>query len=145
MTINEDVPGIEVTVQIHGTDAAEYAADDAANEDAVCPTVTKYIECTDSASFRVRVVVDGNYEWGYKNHSLAYYLYIDGKFTRGLLADYKNLTVSNSGTFEYESMFKDRQDFDGVLDQWVRRKYKFSSVKTGTYHLPIYPLPRAFS
>jgi hypothetical protein len=131
MTINEDVPGIQVTVQIRDTEAVEYAADDATNEDAVCPTVTKYIECIDDASFRVRVVIDDNYEWGYKNHSLAYHLYIDGKHVSGHVTGYKNRKLTSTGAFEHACVFRDRQDYDGVHDQWVRRKFKFSSVKTG--------------
>ncbi|KAI1252145.1 hypothetical protein MGN70_006718 [Eutypa lata] len=78
MAILDDVPGIEVAVQINGQDVVEYDDPDASELDAPCPTSSKYIECIDDAVFAIRCRATSHYKWGYKNHSLHFRAMADG-------------------------------------------------------------------
>lgn len=135
--INEDVPGIKVTLQIGGADAVEYAPDqDAADEDpATCPTITKYVECIDNAPFSVKVAVTEDYNWSHKNHDLCYYLYIDGTYVDGSIASSNDRIARNIGFNDHQTIFKGFDTPDTTRGgQWTRRQFKFSSVQLGIEH-----------
>ncbi|KAK7948137.1 uncharacterized protein PG986_009023 [Apiospora aurea] len=131
MTINEDVPGIHVAVQINGVDVAEYEAPDAGDEDAPVPTVTKYIECIDNAKFTIRMGVNRAYEWGYRNHALSLQVYVDGHWVIGKL--FKSPTAPDAGFFPpaEETVIRGREEINPSTNEWVLRNFKFASVTTG--------------
>ncbi|TGJ85623.1 hypothetical protein E0Z10_g3168 [Xylaria hypoxylon] len=123
MAVLEDLPGVEVTVQIAGKDAIEYDADDdddgekSLAKHPTCPTVTKYIECIDDAEFAIKVVASREYEWGYKNHALMATVYIDG-----------NHIISRIISDPTEDILDSTKAFCQQSRQWKRYKLKFSAV-----------------
>ena len=71
MAVLDEVPGIQVAVQINGRDAVEYDDPEPPSHDhATCPISSKYIECIDDAEFSIRCVANRDYNWGYKKHGL---------------------------------------------------------------------------
>ncbi|KAI0136861.1 hypothetical protein BJ170DRAFT_589823 [Xylariales sp. AK1849] len=132
MTINEDVPGIEIAVQIGGVDATEYEADDAGDEEAACPTLTKFIECVDDALFSLRMRVDDTYDWGYKDHSLSIDVHLDGQWMRARIFNKAGLkaTMFDRYKLSSEAVIRGREEVDDRTGQWVLRKFQFSTVKT---------------
>ncbi|ORY60031.1 uncharacterized protein BCR38DRAFT_375017 [Pseudomassariella vexata] len=126
MTIIEDVPGVEIAVQIGGADVVEYDALDADGDEPVCPTITKYIECIDDAHFVIRTRIDNFYHWGYKDHVLSLQLYIDGTWINARIC-----RASDTRRTGYrENKISGREEPSGPNGQWVLRKFKFSSVHT---------------
>lgn len=136
MTINEDVPGVYVAVQINGADVAEYGAPDA-GDDAPHPTVTKYIECIDEANFTIRMGVNRAYEWGYRNHALSLQVYVDGHWVIGKL--FRNPMGLDQGfvVSPEQSIIRGREEINPSTNEWELRNFKFASVTTGM----IYCLP----
>ncbi|KAK8107866.1 uncharacterized protein PG998_009879 [Apiospora kogelbergensis] len=128
MTINEDVPGVHVTVQINGIDATEYDAPDAGEDDeeAPHPTVTKYIECIDNMPFTIRMGANRTYDWGYLNHALSLQVYVDGHWVIGKI--FKNPAVYYP--LQDESVIYGREEINASTNQWELRKFKFASVTT---------------
>ena len=131
MTINEDVPGIHVAVQINGIDVTEYDAPDAGDDDAPHSTVTKYIECVDDTHFTIRMGADRAYQWGYLNHALSLQVYVDGHWVIGKI--FKN----PNGFFPLpeESVICGREEINPSTNVWELRTFKFASVTTGMYDL----------
>lgn len=119
--INEDVPGIEVAVQIGGVDAVEYDCAPEAEDD--WTKVTKYIECSDGAEFSVRVRVSNTYDWTYNNHCLSAFCYVDGKWVRTPVFHNPNRFHRTRTVATIEG--PEEQDNHG---QWSRRNFRFSSV-----------------
>ncbi|KAK7921229.1 hypothetical protein PG985_009251 [Apiospora marii] len=130
MTINEDVPGVYVAVQINGADVTEYAAPDAGDDDAPQPTVTKYIECIDDTNFAIRMGVNRAYEWGYRNHALSLQVYVDGHWVIGKL--FRSPDMLNLGYFPSteESIIRGREEINPSTNEWELRNFKFASVTT---------------
>ncbi|KAI0458393.1 hypothetical protein F5B21DRAFT_25470 [Xylaria acuta] len=124
MAILDDVPGIEVIVQVAGTDAVEYDADEEESkslaESTTCPTVTKYIECTDRVDFAIKIVASRHYAWGYKGHDLQFKLSIDGNaITRRFISGPgKTITINSTTAFCPQSQ------------EWKIYKFGFSAVST---------------
>ncbi|KAI1878910.1 hypothetical protein JX265_003087 [Neoarthrinium moseri] len=119
--IYEDIPGIEVAVQIGGEDAAEYDAPDAGDEDAARASLTKYVECIDNAQFSVRVKVNGDYDWRYKNHDLCFRLYVDGHFVSGRIFDHDYPRTDTIRGYHTENR---------ETGQWYLHKLQFAPVTT---------------
>ncbi|KAK7977449.1 hypothetical protein PG996_003503 [Apiospora saccharicola] len=128
MTINEDVPGVHVAVQINGADVTEYAAPDAGDDDAPHPTVTKYIECIDDTKFAIRMGVNGAYEWGYRNHALSLQVYVDGHWVIGKL--FRNPAHQGFFASPDESIIRGREEINPSTNEWELRNFKFASVTT---------------
>lgn len=68
MAVLDEVPGIEVTIQIDGQNVTEYYDPHASNsdseDDSGCPVVSKYIEAIDDAEFSIRMAIDDDvYAW----------------------------------------------------------------------------------
>ncbi|KAF7521556.1 hypothetical protein G7054_g12413 [Neopestalotiopsis clavispora] len=118
--INEDVPGLEVAVQINGADVKEYDAPDAGDEDRDIPTVTKYIECIDNAFFEIRMKIDHHYDWrhGKGSHCLSCQGHVDGHWVSGKI-------VSEATTASIRG--RDTVDNAGVA---VLHKLQFASIRT---------------
>ncbi|KAJ2986948.1 hypothetical protein NUW58_g4784 [Xylaria curta] len=119
MAILEDVPGIEVAVQIAGNDAVEYDANDNDIVNATCPTVTKYVECVDDAEFAIRIATKRDYAWGYKNHRVSYGVYIDGQPVAS-----KNFSHPSQKTVDSKVAFCSQSQ------QWNGYKLRFSAIST---------------
>ncbi|KAK6825291.1 hypothetical protein PG987_012785 [Apiospora arundinis] len=130
MTINEDVPGIYVSVQINGADVTEYEAPDAGDDDARHPTVTKYIECVDNTHFTIRMGANRAYDWGYLNHALSLQVYVDGHWVIGKI--FKNPRGPDAGFFPLpeESVICGREEINPATNEWELRTFKFASVTT---------------
>lgn len=124
MAILDDVPGIEVAVQINGQDVVEYDDPDASELDAPCPTSSKYIECIDDAVFAIRCRATSHYKWGYKNHSLHFRAMADGCRLTGRL-----LSEKNAGC---DTCINGISEDDPLTDQSYLRRCKFSTISTGT-------------
>jgi len=124
MAILDEVPGLKVTVQIAGQDCTEYDADEDGhpNSNESCPSITKYIECIDDAEFAIKIQINDQYIWGYKNHSLHVSACIDGQAVLGALF---------SSRYR-ESIIDHHQYFCQETKQWVDSKLKFSPVDIGT-------------
>ncbi|KAI1115092.1 hypothetical protein F5Y14DRAFT_460911 [Nemania sp. NC0429] len=89
MAILEEVPGMEVTIQIDGQNVTEYdgpqASDSVSQDDSGCPVVSKYIESIGDAEFTIKLTIDGKlyYKRGCKvmDH-LVFHPKIDGRWVR---------------------------------------------------------------
>ncbi|KAI1101993.1 hypothetical protein F4804DRAFT_281533 [Jackrogersella minutella] len=125
MAVLQDVPGVEVTVEIAGRDAVEYDDPDAREQDSTKPTSSKYIECIDGAKFGIKMVVTEGYEWGYKNHSLSARSYVDGNFIISRVISRKRLI---DGRCVYTE--KGNQSYCAQTRQWRLHECKFSAVTT---------------
>ncbi|KAI1738370.1 hypothetical protein F4680DRAFT_188973 [Xylaria scruposa] len=123
MAILDDVPGVEVTVRVAGKEAVEYDPDEEERhslvESATSPTTTKYIESIDGAHFSIKIAASHRYAWGYKDHSLAFAVYIDGNPILSRL-------ISNPG----DMIIRDQNAFCSESQQWKRYKLGFSAVST---------------
>ncbi|OLN92285.1 hypothetical protein CCHL11_01572 [Colletotrichum chlorophyti] len=84
MAVLSELPGVKVTIQVNGQDAAEYDDPDGLESDVNRRCArwrnSRYVESMDNAHFTVKYEVDKNHPWETKNHGLAFYLYIDGRF-----------------------------------------------------------------
>lgn len=120
--INENVPAIEVAVQIEGVDAREYnVPDDAQSEIQLCKVSTKYIECIDDAFFAVRMRASSNYDWHTTPHILSFDIFVDGQ-----LISSKTLRERKTS-----SLCKGHHELDETTGQAMLRKLRFAPVKTG--------------
>ncbi|KAI0554991.1 hypothetical protein F4679DRAFT_595449 [Xylaria curta] len=123
MAILNDVPGVEVTVQIAGKGAVEYDPEEEERhslaKNATCPTTTKYIECIDEADFSIKIAASHRYAWGYKGHSLAFGVWIDGNLILARL-------ISKPG----DMIIRNQDAFCSQSQQWKRYKLGFSAVST---------------
>lgn len=118
--INEDIPGVEVAVQVDGADVNEFDAPDAGDEDEASATLTKYIECVDDAFFTIRVRM-GDYDWDEVPHCLHTSIFVDGQWIAGRIFRPGGMPVAQ---------IKGREDHC-VGEGWVLRKLRFAAVKTG--------------
>ncbi|RYP63307.1 hypothetical protein DL771_009339 [Monosporascus sp. 5C6A] len=79
MAVLDEVPGIEVAVQINGRNVVEYDDPDASEQARPCPTSSKYIESIDDAEFTIRYTASLDYNWeGYQDHVLRFRAFADG-------------------------------------------------------------------
>jgi hypothetical protein len=126
MAVLDEVPGIEVSVQISGEDATEYDADDEASQDFAqqnsCPTMIKYIECIEDAEFAIKLVVGPEHNWCERTHILSFKLHIDGERIKARLLRKQGKLILN---------YKDV--YDQQNQQWKEAKFKFESLKTSMY------------
>ncbi|KAI0408604.1 hypothetical protein F4802DRAFT_356268 [Xylaria palmicola] len=125
MAVLEALPGVEVTVRIAGADAVEYnnpySEEDQslAESGTCCPTTTKYIECIDDAEFAIKIAASHDYAWGYKNHSLAYRLSVDG-----------NTISRRAFSCPDEVIIDGKRAVCPKSRQWSKYTLKFSAVNT---------------
>lgn len=131
MAVLDEVPGVEITVQVAGRDATEYDDPDAAqrepSEAAEVPTSIKYIECVGGAEFTITTRVQNTYGWGYMNHSLSSNVYVDGKSVNGHLISQSHL-YNGLNT----RITKGNTAYDHTTGQWLLQRFKFSAISTGT-------------
>ncbi|KAF2963207.1 hypothetical protein GQX73_g10371 [Xylaria multiplex] len=128
MAINDDVPGVEVTVRCHERPLHELEDPNAHDNDdpgASPPTTTKYIECVDNTNFDISIVVDSSYAWGYRDHVLIAATYVDGERIRG--------SVIRSRETDFEGLAIRQikgQEVCNNAGTWSLRRFKFAPVKT---------------
>ncbi|ETS79320.1 hypothetical protein PFICI_09173 [Pestalotiopsis fici W106-1] len=132
--IHEDVPGMEVTVQINGVDVKEYDAPEAGDEDKDYPTITKYIESIDDAFFAVNLNINNHYDWrhGKAKHCLSCECYVDGcwigarvvKEARDILIR-GHQSINNAGEGELSKLqFASIQTIDDAKKERVEKDMK---------------------
>lgn len=122
--INEDIPGIEFSVQVNDQDLKEYDAPDAGDEDETHPTCTKYIECIDEAFFQIRFQVTHEYDWSESPYDLSLKVYIDGKcLLKKLVRRHQLYNTVSTGVHESTTR--------GKSGGWRHCKFQFASIKTG--------------
>ncbi|KAI0484376.1 hypothetical protein GGR56DRAFT_22768 [Xylariaceae sp. FL0804] len=124
MAVLEDVPGVEATVQIGARTSQEYDDPNAHEADpgaaGACPVLCTYIECFGDAEFAVRLRVNADYEWGYRDHSLAAYVYIDGHYAEGTLLR----------PWHVDRTVDCRSAYERHTGLWSKQKFKFAAVET---------------
>ncbi|KAI1354523.1 hypothetical protein F5Y01DRAFT_311721 [Xylaria sp. FL0043] len=125
MAVLEEVPGVEVTVQVGGQDAVEYvdphASDSDLDDDLECPVVSRYIESIDDTEFSIKIAVDNDvYAWKDVKHSLGATIEVDGRWVHEPLIEPGTEMRVVEGTEEYSEESK----------QWYLRTLKFSAVNT---------------
>ncbi|TRX92701.1 hypothetical protein FHL15_006375 [Xylaria flabelliformis] len=127
MAIHDDVPGLEVTVRCNEEPLHELEDPNAhdSNDAATYPSITKYIECVDDAEFDVTIEVSSDYQWGYRNHVLVAYIYVDGKYIRGVIISSQDTCYGRPFNYCVKG-----PEFPSSTDSWVLRKFKFTAVKT---------------
>ncbi|TGJ87076.1 hypothetical protein E0Z10_g1697 [Xylaria hypoxylon] len=126
MAINDDVPGLAVTVRCHERPLHELEDPNSHDDDAVaCPTTSKYIECVDDTEFDLSIVVDSTYHWGYRNHILIASTYVDGKHIRGSVIRSRETDLGGLGIRQIKG-----QEVCNSSGLWSVRKFKFAPVKT---------------
>jgi hypothetical protein len=138
MAINEDVPGLEVTVRCDGRPLNEFEDPDAADNDdaAACPTASKYVECVDDVEFVVAIAVNNDYEWGYRNHVLLATVYVDGTHIRTcVIRDFE----TRYGVVATRLVKGQEVAATSFSNLWSLRKFKFATVKTSTHPISYMP------
>ncbi|KAI0532239.1 hypothetical protein GGR58DRAFT_507661 [Xylaria digitata] len=127
MAINDDVPGIEVTVRCHERPLHELDDPNAHDNDdpVACPTTSKYIECVDNTEFDVSIVIDSSYAWGYRNHVLIADTYVDGERIRGSVIRGKETDFDGLAIRQIKG-----QEVCNSSGTWSLRRFKFAPVKT---------------
>ncbi|OTB13772.1 hypothetical protein K445DRAFT_158486 [Daldinia sp. EC12] len=126
MAVLEDVPGIEVVVQVAGRDAIEYEdpnASERETRDATCPTSTKYIECIDGAEFSIRTTITNGYQWGHSKSAVELRFRIDGNAIDGSVLMTKDM-INGVVTKIKEG----QKSYCTQINKWVLQKFKFSAV-----------------
>ncbi|KAI0115766.1 hypothetical protein GGR51DRAFT_575599 [Nemania sp. FL0031] len=126
MAVLDEVPGIEVTIQINGQNVTEYDSPQALESDhhdldSGCPTISKYVEAIDDTEFSIKVTVDDDiYAWENIDHVLLATVEIDGIWvnSRFLQLGEKTWVIQGSEWYSEESQ------------QWYVEKVKFSAIKT---------------
>ncbi|KAK7936126.1 hypothetical protein PG985_001621 [Apiospora marii] len=130
MAILEEVPGVQVFVQVKGRIATEYPNPDSQQQQQErtpngCPVVDRYIESFDNGHFAIVTEVGLTHDFNYKNHALSFHVYVDGRYK-----------VNNCTSKEYVWAGAGRRTVPGpvMLDEKngkvVQRRLKFSSVTT---------------
>ncbi|KAK8013073.1 hypothetical protein PG991_010448 [Apiospora marii] len=130
MAILEDVPGVQVFVQVKGRIATEYPNPDRQQQQQErtpngCPVVDRYIESFDNGHFAIVTEVGPTHDFNYKNHALSFHVYVDGRYK-----------VNNCTSKEYVWAGAGRRTVSGpvMLDEKngkvVQRRLKLSSVTT---------------
>ncbi|GAW15783.1 hypothetical protein ANO14919_052030 [Xylariales sp. No.14919] len=126
MAINDDVPGLGVTVRCHKQPLHELEDPNTHDDDAVaCPTTSKYIECVDNAEFDVYIVVDPTYHWGYRDHVLVARTYIDGTRIKGSVIRSRETGYHGPAIRRIKG-----QEVCGPTGLWSLRNFKFAPVTT---------------
>lgn len=127
MAILDEVPGVEVAVQIAGEDVVEYDdPEPPSNDNATYPISNKYIECIDGAEFRIRYKAGEQYNWGYKNHSLQFKVQVDGLYINAYILGESHLFNSH--------YINGRLSKDPHTSQVYLHRCKFSAITTGTFN-----------
>ncbi|KAK6953414.1 hypothetical protein Daesc_005718 [Daldinia eschscholtzii] len=127
MAVLEDVPGIEVVVQVAGRDAIEYEDPNASEREtrgATCPTSTKYIECIDGAEFSIRTTITNAYQWGHHSKSAVKLRFrMDGNAIDGSVLKAKDM-INGAVTKIKEG----QKSYCTQINKWVLQRFKFSAV-----------------
>ncbi|TGJ85624.1 hypothetical protein E0Z10_g3169 [Xylaria hypoxylon] len=123
MAVIDQVPGIEVTIQVDGENATEYVDPHAPDSDLdanhECPIITKYIESIDDTKFSVKVAIDDDaYAWDDIEHCLSSSIVIDGNYVGDGLIEMGQKEVIFKGNGIYSKQFQ----------QWYRMEFKFSAI-----------------
>ncbi|KXJ96432.1 hypothetical protein Micbo1qcDRAFT_210709 [Microdochium bolleyi] len=119
MAINDDIPGLQVTVLVDGNAAPEFV-DLAVETRDGCSATTRYIESRGDATFTVQVVCDDDYGWGYKDHAINAVLFVDGGYV-------DNCIIGQTGP---SAVFQGPTRYDASRREWSVRGMKFSTVRT---------------
>ncbi|KAK8113549.1 hypothetical protein PG984_014075 [Apiospora sp. TS-2023a] len=129
MAVLEDVPGIQVFVQVKGRIATEYPNPDREQQQQPtpngCPVVSRYTESFDNGHFAIVTEVGLTHDFNYKNHTLSFHVHVDGEYM-----------VNNCTSKEYVLAGAGRRTVSGpiMLDEKsgkvVQQAIKFSAVKT---------------
>ncbi|KAI1121100.1 hypothetical protein F5Y10DRAFT_282747 [Nemania abortiva] len=125
MAVLDEVPGIEVTVQIDGQNITEYDDHHISEPDADmnpgCPVMSKYVEAIDDAEFSIKVAVDDEvYAWENTEHRLRAQTTIDGRWVSGPLLKRGDEPRVIEG-YKY---------YSEESQQWYCKKFKFSAIST---------------
>ena len=114
--------GIEITVQVAGTNLKEYEDDDeAGNDDG--KTVAKYVEAASGAPFAVRVRVPRKYKM--TSNALAFYISADG-----MKGGYPMMTTTSfeqAGQQGWVNTTTGVKAF--VQGHWEQRDWHFSDIQ----------------
>ncbi|RYP67867.1 hypothetical protein DL769_005656 [Monosporascus sp. CRB-8-3] len=117
MAVLDDIPGIEVAVQINGWDVVEYDDPDASEHVRSCPTSSKYIESIDDTEFTIRYKASLGYNWeGCRDHVLRFRTFADGlKLSGKVLFKTDALhgrCIRNEGFSKYDPETKERYKYN---------------------------------
>ncbi|KAK8034063.1 hypothetical protein PG993_009058 [Apiospora rasikravindrae] len=128
MAVLKGITGVQVYVRVGGRIAAEYRDPEppppTPNR---CPVICKYIESFTNYPFVIDTYVDPNYDFSYKDHTLSFHVYVDGKYM-----------VNNCTSKEYVLAGCGYRTVRGpvTMDEQganvVQQKFRFSLVQTGT-------------
>ncbi|KAK7968094.1 uncharacterized protein PG986_002371 [Apiospora aurea] len=127
MAILKGNTGVQVYVRVGGRIAKEYRdPDPPPPTQNRCPVMCKYIDSLTNLPFVIDTYVDPNYDFSYKNHTLSFHVYVDGKYM-----------VNNCTGKEYVLAGCGYRSVSGpvMMDEQganvVQQKFRFSPVKTG--------------
>ncbi|KAI1494819.1 hypothetical protein F5X96DRAFT_615538 [Biscogniauxia mediterranea] len=123
MAILEEIPGIEVTVQVNGRNAIEYDDPHASEQESAAdsPTSCRYIESIDDAEFSVSVVATSRYTWRH-HHAFRATLYADGQRV--------GKKVMKESSSDNRITIEGRHHFDMKKQQWYLQHFKFAAIST---------------
>ncbi|KAI0386078.1 hypothetical protein F5Y04DRAFT_115530 [Hypomontagnella monticulosa] len=130
MAVLEELPGVEITVQVAGRDATEYDHPDAREQQldgaANVPTSNKFIECVDGSEFTITAKVRDTYKWGYKNHVLSLRFSADGKWLESPLMSQSD----NYGGRLHIRVVEGHKAYCHQTKRWLLQRCKFSAIST---------------
>ncbi|KAI8626795.1 hypothetical protein F5Y19DRAFT_487377 [Xylariaceae sp. FL1651] len=138
MAVLDEIPGIEVTVQVDGQDTTEFnppyvsETGSEAESGTECkgsskrPVVSKYIEAIDDATFSVKVAVSNKtYAWDDIEHSLCACMYVDGVYFTHRLFNKNNSSLAVK-TFDGKPCYQ----YSESSSQCYVKKLKFAAIST---------------
>jgi hypothetical protein len=130
MAIHEDLPGIEVTIEMDNVSLREHSAsnDETENTDAAvrlhqaCWTVTNYVESVTNKHFSIKAHIHSDYEWDCPQLSFA--VYVDGVKADERLS-IRPVHGNQSRTLSIAGISYGYGGEPGIL-----RKFKFAEIHT---------------
>ncbi|GAP86541.1 hypothetical protein SAMD00023353_1900340 [Rosellinia necatrix] len=126
MAVLTEVPGIEVTVNVNGQRATEYADPHASKPspevNPSCPVSSKYIESIDNAEFSISLAAtnDNVFMWNNTEYRLRADVKVDTKWVSS------SLLTRDRGRRTVRGL----KQYSGESRQWHLRKLKFSPIGT---------------
>ncbi|KAK3069673.1 hypothetical protein LTR53_011790 [Teratosphaeriaceae sp. CCFEE 6253] len=128
MAIFPDVPGMAVTIDVHGRDVLEY--DDDENDTAETATVSKYVEAVSGAEFGIAFRFKPE-EYPFGDDSIQYRYYVDG--TRANKRTHRLKDIRGGHRIVTQGAVR------GSHDTRVSQAMLFSELTVGTLSFPLAP------
>lgn len=136
MAIIRELPGVKVTVEVDGQEALEYDDPDGLESDHNRKNsrwrAFKYVESKDDTFFTVKYEVDRMHYWAAPDHSLSFFVYVDGKHMDDILCEAAYFQPFRPDYAWKHTVYGARRSSSSTGMERLS-KFKFSKVTTGQW------------